>query len=237
MEEKKNEIKLVKERNKRLLEIQSELNILEQLDGSATVYDEDISDPDFLPDEIPESIVKVDDSEVGIMPYISPSQQDILDRQAEEAERRRQEMMKDDFYERALIVMMDGVLEIRWEDEIKKDPQKPNCLIAGLDPIEYTNDDVEELEMYEEKMNELKSERKKYYEMLIEERANIHKMLEDQVLNFNRKVGETLLSKIRMEFAICSEEMKLLLYSKFNFERNEFKEKEDQLLYVNSSYD
>lgn len=230
MEEKKTEIGLVKERNKRLLEIYSELNILEELDGLPKSHNEIINDPELLPDEMPESIIRIDDSEVGVKPYITSSQQDDLVRQAEEVERRRKEMLEDDFRERALVAMMDGVLEIRWEDEIKKDPPKPNCLETAMDPIEYTNDDIKELDAYEEKLKQVKSERKKYFDMLVDEKINIHQLLDDQVLNFNKKVGETLLTKIRVEFAICSEEMKLLLYSKFNFERNEFREREEKLL-------
>lgn len=230
MDEKKTELNLVKERNNRLLEIDTELNILEELDGLPNFRNKIVNNPEFLPDEVPESIVRIEDSEVGVTPYITLSQQDLLDRQAEEAERRRQEMLKDDFRERALMAMMDGVLEVRWEDEIKKDPPKPNCLTMAMDPAEYTDQDVKELEVYEEKLKQVKSERKKYYDMLVEEKTNIHQMMDDQVLNFNKKVGETLLSKIRVEFAICSEEMKLLLYSKFNFERNEFREREEKLL-------
>lgn len=174
----------------------------------------------------------MEDSEVCVTPYVSPSVQDILDQQAEEAERHRLEMLKDDFRERALIAMMDGVLEVRWEDEIKKDPPKPECLLAGIDRIKYSEDDLKEIDEYERKLDQVKAERKKYYEMLIKEQANIHQNLAEQILLFNRKVGETLLSKIRVEFAICSEEMKLLLYSKFNFERSQFKEKEEALLWV-----
>jgi len=34
------------------------------------------------------------------------------------------------FKQRALIKMMDGVLEKRWEDELKKDVLKPQCMVA-----------------------------------------------------------------------------------------------------------
>lgn len=37
---------------------------------------------------------------------------------------------KDDFRERALIVMMDGVLETLWWDEIKKEIPKPLCMVS-----------------------------------------------------------------------------------------------------------
>lgn len=64
------------------------------------------------------------------MPYISPSKQKILDALAVEKERLRQEMMADDFRDRALMAMMDGVLEHKWEDEIKKPVWKPSCMVS-----------------------------------------------------------------------------------------------------------
>lgn len=164
------------------------------------------------------------------MPYVSASQQNILNCLADEAEKRRQDMLKDDFRERALMDMMDGVLEVRWEDEIKKNPSKPKCLLANVDPNDYTDQDMEEVQFYEKRMQHVKEERKKYYDMLIEEKTSVHQLLESQILSFNRHVGELLLSKIRIEFAMCSEDMKMLLYSKFNFERDQFREHEDKLL-------
>lgn len=33
------------------------------------------------------------------------------------------------YRQRALMIMMDGVLEKRWEDELKKDVPKPQCMV------------------------------------------------------------------------------------------------------------
>lgn len=63
-------------------------------------------------------------------PYISPSEQAILDAKAAEEERIRLALLADDFRERALMAMMNGVLEIRWEDEIKKDVPLPKCMVS-----------------------------------------------------------------------------------------------------------
>lgn len=63
------------------------------------------------------------------MPYISPSEQAILDAEAAERERLRLLMLADDFRERALMAMMNGVLEVRWEDELRKDVPRPKCLV------------------------------------------------------------------------------------------------------------
>lgn len=62
-------------------------------------------------------------------PYISPSEQALRKQQAEEEERMRQMLLADNFRELALIKMMDGVLEVKWEDTLKKDIPKPNCMV------------------------------------------------------------------------------------------------------------
>lgn len=63
-------------------------------------------------------------------PYISPSEQDLLDKKAAEEERIRQLLAADNFRELALIEMMDGMLEVRWEDELKKEVPKPKCMVS-----------------------------------------------------------------------------------------------------------
>lgn len=74
-------------------------------------------------------ILRVSDNEVPVTPYVSPSEQAILDAKAAEEERIRLLLLADDFRERALMTMMNGVLEVRWEDELKKNVPKPKCLV------------------------------------------------------------------------------------------------------------
>jgi hypothetical protein len=68
--------------------------------------------------------------QVAITPYISGSQQEISDKSAANAETHCLAELPDNFHEKALITMMDGVLEVRWEDEIKKDIPKPKCVVS-----------------------------------------------------------------------------------------------------------
>lgn len=53
-----------------------------------------------------------------------------MDQKAAEEERLRLLQLSDDFRQRALMKMMYGVLEVLWEDEIKK---------VGIQPIYKTN--------------------------------------------------------------------------------------------------
>lgn len=163
---------------------------------------------------------------------MSPSEEKALEEEQAQEELARKKMLENDFTERALQNMMDGVLEIRWEDEIKKEPKKPRCLELGFHPKDYLDDDLKEIAAYEEKIKQLRSERQRYHDILLEERQKIQNDLDVQILNFNRNAGHLFRKKLQIDFAINSEELKLLLYSKFSFERIKLQEKEVNSLYV-----
>lgn len=55
---KEYEINLVRERNERLRHIQREKNILEKLKNSSVEHYREIIDPEYMPDENPNSIIK-----------------------------------------------------------------------------------------------------------------------------------------------------------------------------------
>lgn len=227
---KENEMNLTRQRNARLRHIQDELNCLEELKESEFRYERDIIDPEYAEDEVPESIVTVEPHELTVTPYISPSEQNLLNIAAAEAERRRLEMLADDFRERALIRMMDGVLEIRWEDEIKKTPPAPHCLTSEKDPKDYTPEDLKLIYDYEQELSRLHGERERYRCMLLDEQSKTDQMMYDQVMKFNLKVGESLLEKLRVEFAIVCEDLKLLRNEQYQFERMRFSENEAKYL-------
>lgn len=71
------------------------------------------------------------DHEVPVKPYRVVSTEEIsVDEDPKQIERRKQLLDTDNFRRQALIDMMDGVLEKRWEDELKKDVPKPQCMVA-----------------------------------------------------------------------------------------------------------
>lgn len=122
-------------KNDRLRNIHSEIKALEKLKGiTSPRQDTDffIPDPTFLSDETPEnSVIKVQDSEVTASKYVTPSFHRLFLAEKAAREKRRLELEADDFRDRALDAMMDGVLEHRWEDEIKKSPKAPECLVSS----------------------------------------------------------------------------------------------------------
>jgi len=128
------------------------------------------------------------DDEVKAKPYVSPSQQEILD-QAAEAERIRQLLPVDDFRERALMKMMDGMLEIRWEDTIKIDVRKPACMLEKQ-PEQYTPDDIAAVRKYEADVEILRQERERYRRMLEADYAKINGLLQEGIDKFDAKLNE-----------------------------------------------
>ncbi|KAH9636977.1 hypothetical protein HF086_008238 [Spodoptera exigua] len=120
MQTKKREVALVTERNARLRFIIEELNKLSDLRGSFHHLIIEIHDPQWRQEEHVEKLIKVEPEECSIEPYISPSQIVIVPPDPGP---------KDDFRERALMDMMDGVLEKLWHEEIKKPIPMPQCMV------------------------------------------------------------------------------------------------------------
>ncbi|PSN50662.1 hypothetical protein C0J52_09305 [Blattella germanica] len=191
---KEREMVLVAERNARLRYVLSEMNDTETV----------VTDPTWTQDEQPERIMKVENNEVPVTPYISPSQQEILDKLAAEAEALRLALLADNFRELALIVMMDGVLELRWEDEIKKDIPKPKCMLEK-DPAEFNEEDLRTVKDYEERVAFRLTERERYRKMLEAEFVKL-----SQTLKFNNRLADLFLLKLKVEAAIGQENLKII---------------------------
>ncbi|KYN21398.1 WD repeat-containing protein C10orf79 [Trachymyrmex cornetzi] len=193
---KEREMNVIRERNERIRYIDSELRIM---------FDQSVPqvpvDPQWHPKEKVESIIQVLQDEVKAKPYVSPSQQEILDRQAVEAERIRQLLLADDFRDRALIKMMDGMLEIRWEDTIKIDVHKPACMLEKQ-PEQYTPDDIAAIRKYEADVESLRLERERYRRILEADYVKINGLLQEGIDKFDAKLNEFFQLKLRVDAAI-----------------------------------
>ncbi|XP_014610043.1 PREDICTED: cilia- and flagella-associated protein 43-like [Polistes canadensis] len=195
-EKKEREMKVIGDKIERIRYIDSELKIM--FDRSLPCLP---SIPIWHIKEQPERIVRVLDHEVKVKPYISPSQQEILDKQAIEAERIRQLLLADDFRERALMAMMDGVLEVRWEDVIKKDIPKPMCMLIKQ-PEDYTVEDIREVKKYETDVENLMENRERYKKILEADYVKVKSSLQEGIDKFNSQLNEFYLSKLKLKAAI-----------------------------------
>lgn len=123
--QKEKDMANILEKNARLRHIVSEINYFSV--KKLNIFTED---PKWDPEESPDFFFKVNDNELINTPYVSPSEQAILDAKTAEEERLRLLMLADDFRERALMAMMNGVLEVRWEDELRKEVPIPKCMVC-----------------------------------------------------------------------------------------------------------
>lgn len=88
---------------------------------------------------------------------------------------------------------------------------------------------MRDIQEYEDTIDFLKSERERYRQMLYAERIRIHSHLLDQIQKFNMKVGETLLTKMKVEAAICQEEFKLIKHTQYLYQRQYRQRYENEL--------
>lgn len=70
---------------------------------------------------VEDSEVAVDVNDLILVEKQSTEKNEVLDEQS---------LKEQNFRKQALIKMMDGVLNKRWEDELKKDVPKPNCMVV-----------------------------------------------------------------------------------------------------------
>nr|XP_031849142.1 cilia- and flagella-associated protein 43 [Nomia melanderi] len=220
---KEREMKVIRDRIARICHINSELE---------TMFKRRVSyipvDPSWHWQESPEGIVKVFDHEVKAKPYVSPSQREILDKQAAEAERIRRLLLADDFRERALMTMMDGVLEVRWEDIIKIDVPKPACMLEKR-PEDYTEEDILTAKKYEKDVQFLQEERERYNRMLDAEYAKVMGLLREGIDRFNGKLDQLFHLKINIESAINQMHLRYVRGCLRNYHRTKSLRREEEI--------
>uniref|UniRef100_A0A182MQ64 Cilia- and flagella-associated protein 43 n=1 Tax=Anopheles culicifacies TaxID=139723 RepID=A0A182MQ64_9DIPT len=217
---KHEEMELVLKRNRRARYVQQELVFLANLMADRMTFDvTHIEDPKYEADERPDTIIQTEDSEIPVAPYISPSVERLMDLERQERERRQRELLADDFKDRALVTMMDGVLEHRWEDEIKKSLPLPQCLEIGKEPQHYNETDIREVKEYEEQSKVLYQERLRYRKMLQDELQELAISLDEQIKKFNTSVAKLTMQKLIIESAIRQEEMRILRATLYNHAR------------------
>ncbi|TGZ61543.1 hypothetical protein CRM22_007951 [Opisthorchis felineus] len=168
-----------------------------------------VIDPSFSPEEQPEMLLTVTDSEITAERYLSPAEVAELEaRRVAEEDRRRREM-SDNWRERGLEEMMGGVLEVRKEDELKKDVPKPAFLITGKPLVHWTADDRRLYAEYERKVQELNEEREKYRKFLEGEMKTLYAAIDEEKLKFDEQIVALFNDWIRVQIAVVHEELKI----------------------------
>ncbi|XP_062576681.1 cilia- and flagella-associated protein 43-like isoform X2 [Saccostrea cucullata] len=215
-QKKLSEIAKIKDKNKRIVKILQDLDL-----------QEDMVSPELSIYEDPESLLKVEDHEVKVEKYLTAEQRKELEKKEKEEEERRIRERGDNARERGLDMMMGGVLEIKKEDELKKDVPKP-LFMSTKEPTDWTEDEQKLAKEYEKKVKELQEEREKYRKQLETELRKLQSMIQDGMQGFDDVLTQLFMKKIKIMMVIYQEELKILRlrYSLLVEEELETREKE-----------
>lgn len=139
--------------------------ILPELDPSATPLS--LKPYSLQPIESPKVLLTCTDEEIDVEKYLTPEQLAAME-EASRLEAERLRLMKlDNWRERGLEDMMGGVLEVRREDELKKDIPKPLFVREGKPESEWTEEEKRVYQVYLKACAELEEEREKYRKVSI----------------------------------------------------------------------
>lgn len=195
---KEQEISKVKEKNKRIAKIIDYLAL-----------DESVEEPEMSVAEKPELLLEVDDSEITVEKYLTPEQQAKLDEEKRLEEERLAREKGDNARERALDMMMGGVLEIKKEDELKKDVPKPGFMLTKKED-EWSEEEVKQHKEYLKKVQELNEERDKYRKQLETELRKLQATISENLQSFDENLNVLFMRKIKVMMVIYQEELKIL---------------------------
>ncbi|OAF66712.1 hypothetical protein A3Q56_05568, partial [Intoshia linei] len=220
MDIKNDELKKMEKWNNRMLYIQNELSLCDVLPK----YQISVL-------EKPEMVLSIKDEEIKVEKYYSEEEEKRMSHEkALEQEKLIQEK-SDNWRERGLLLMMDGVLEIRKEDELKKDIIKPEFM-KHFDESEWTEEQSKMAADYEKKVYNLNEERERFRKQLELEYIKLKGLIQDVVKNFDSMVAKLSNIKIESDIAIKQEELKicrinltLACQETHEISENDFKEK------------
>merc|ERR1719499_646847 len=105
---------------------------------------------------------------------------------------------------------MGGVLEIRKEDELKKDVPIPAFMLTDKPEAEYTAEEKAAKAEYERKVAELNEEREKFYKQLEAELRKLQQTNVEGEQSFDEVLQQLFNRKVQIETAIFHQELKIL---------------------------
>ncbi|CAC5420252.1 unnamed protein product [Mytilus coruscus] len=195
---KVSEIGKIKEKNKRIKKIMDDIDL-----------DEEIILPLLSIYEEPEQLLIVKDEEVKVEKYLTPEQKKKKEEEDKLEEERRLKEKGDNARERGLGMMMGGVLEIKKEDELKKDIPKP-LFMQTKEQKDWTEDEKRLAAEFEQKVKDLNEEREKYRKQLETELRKLQSIIQDSMSGFDDMLNQVFMKKIKVMMVVYQEELKIL---------------------------
>ncbi|XP_033885994.1 cilia- and flagella-associated protein 43 isoform X1 [Acipenser ruthenus] len=194
--QKEQEINRVKDKNQRLQEIMTELDLKEKL-----------WEPELCDNEKPERALTVNDSEIKVEKYLTTEQKRKAEELAKIEEQRRLAAKGDNARERALDDMMGGVLEVKKEDILKMEIPQPE--FTSKPEAQWLEDEKKQFKEYEKKVKELNEEREKYRKTLEAEMKKLQTSIKDSTQVFDETLSRLFERKVKSEMVIYQEELKI----------------------------
>lgn len=213
---KKETIDNVLSTNNVLIKIYDNMNCMLRLLRMDPLIPPELTVPKLARDEIIRCIVEVDDCEIKA---INRRRRKTIDTGGK---RGRLLLWSVEFWARALIVMMDGVIEKLWEEEIKKDIAVPEFVLKKQ-PHEYSLEEQKIYRAYEEAVNLLQEDRRKYLRILNENEAKTLQLKTKQILKLNHRVAELMLLKFKYNFAQKQCRMRTLNFVEIHLIRSQLR--------------
>jgi hypothetical protein len=139
---------------------------------------------------------------IKVEKYLTPEQRKQLEEQEAEEARKRELERLDNWRDRGLMDMMGGVLQVRREDELKKDIPVPTFALDGRPKEEWTMDEQKQYVLYEQKCKELNDERDKLRKQLNAEILKINEQIIECYQNFDSFLLNLHLRKVKTQQAI-----------------------------------
>ncbi|XP_026806697.1 cilia- and flagella-associated protein 43-like [Rhopalosiphum maidis] len=211
--EKQQQLDNLKEYNERLRVIETELRLACKIEPTEPLP----IDYEWNKYEKIEELLHVNDNEVPVELYrnnILSSKEMSKDVNSSTEKINNESVNLNNYRQRALVFMMDGVLEKRWEDELKKDVPKPQCIMLNKNSEDFTKDDLKAIDEYKKLTLTLNDERIKYKNILEEEKIKIHHHIAQIIKKFDHNVFMLFQLKLKYNSAIDQEILKMLRLSK-----------------------
>ncbi|XP_024916858.1 cilia- and flagella-associated protein 43 isoform X2 [Cynoglossus semilaevis] len=200
--QKVQELSRVKDRNRLIRDIMLKLDVKENL-----------WEPTLSNSECPERLLTVEDSEIKAEKFLSPEEKKQEERKKLE-EQRRLAAKGDDSRERGLDDMMEGVLEVKKEDILKKEIPLPEFVLTKAEP-DWSEEEKKVYKQYEKKTKALSEEKEKYKQLLETEMKKLQACTREATERFDETLAKLYQKKFKCEMAVYQEELKItyLVYS------------------------
>jgi len=194
--QKEAELNRIYEHNLRIEQIQAELELPI---GTQT--------PEMDVWERPEVAFVVKDEEVKVERVLTDGQQAQLDE-----ERRLEELRRaaggDNWRDRGLKDMMDGVIEVKKEDVLKQDILMPDFMSdPELHEADWSDEHKKLKAEYEKRVKQLSEDRAKHKKGLESEIKKLQQMVKDSIANFDVGLNDLYQKKLTINAAIHQEEL------------------------------